>query len=306
MSRRGPHWVGVDWGTTHRRAWHFAHGALVTRHADDQGVLACAPRFADSLQALLQRLSAPADSTVVMAGMVGSATGWQEVPYLDAANPVTAWSQQLVAIDGTGRWFIVPGCCWQRGDEVDVMRGEETQLLGAWTLAPHDGWYVLPGTHSKWVELRGGQVVQLRTCMSGELFALLSSHGTLAPLMRPTAGSDPLSHPRAFEQGVQAAQRRALSRELFGCRARIVTGRLRRDEAGAYLSGLLLGAEWHEALANGLPRDAVVRLIGSPELARLHAHCAQMLGATPCTLDVDAVQTAAWRALGACSTEALA
>jgi 2-dehydro-3-deoxygalactonokinase len=306
MSHRSPHWVGIDWGTTHRRAWHFAHGERVALHADDQGVLACAPRFAESLQALLQRLAAPADSTVVMAGMVGSATGWQEVPYLDAAHPVTAWSRRLVAVDGAAQCFIVPGCCWQRGDEIDVMRGEETQLLGAWVLAPNDGWYVLPGTHSKWVELRDGCVVQLRTCMSGELFALLSSHGTLAPLMRPIPGDDPLAHPLAFEQGVRAAQRRALSRELFGCRARVVTGRLQREAAGAYLSGLLLGTEWHEALANGLPRDAAVRLIGSPALTRLHAHCAQLLGATAVTLDVDAVQTAAWRALGACSTEALA
>lgn len=302
----GAHWVGIDWGTTHRRAWYFAGGELAGRYADDQGVLACAPRFAESLRELLQRLSAPADSTVVMAGMVGSATGWQDVPYLDAGQPVTAWARQLVPVAGAARWFIVPGCCWQQGDEVDVMRGEETQLLGAWSWAPRDGWYVLPGTHSKWVQLRDGRVVQLRTCMSGELYALLSRHGTLASLMPPAAGGradDPLVHAQAFAQGVHAAGRGGLSRELFGCRARVVTGRLRREEAGAYLSGLLLGTEWHEALAHGLPRDAAVCVIGCPALSRLHLRCAQVLGLEAVALDADAVQVAAWRALGACAME---
>jgi 2-dehydro-3-deoxygalactonokinase len=64
--------------------------------------------------------------------------------------------------------------------EVDVMRGEETQLLGAMRLleagaagSAHaaDGHYVLPGTHGKWVRLHAGRVVELRTYMTGELFA---------------------------------------------------------------------------------------------------------------------------------------
>lgn len=293
------HWVGIDWGTTHRRAWYFTGGALKAHHADAQGVLACAPRFAQALQQLLAQLQAPADATVVMAGMIGSATGWQEVPYLDAGQPLHAWSRQRITVHGHPQVSIVPGCRWSEGDEVDVMRGEETQLLGAWTAAPADGWYVLPGTHSKWVELREGKIARLHTFLSGELYALLSRHGTLAPLLEASAGTDPLQRPAAFERGVHAARRRALAHELFGCRALVVTGRLAREEAGAYLSGLLIGAEWHEALARGLLAHPVVRIVGSPVLARLHERAAGLLGLRSLVLDADAVQVAAWRSMQA-------
>ena len=60
------------------------------------------------------------------------------------------------------------------------MRGEETQLLGAVTQGFENGWFVLPGTHSKWVLLERGQVKQLRTYMTGELFDVLRKQGTIA------------------------------------------------------------------------------------------------------------------------------
>lgn len=305
MTAVGRAWIGIDWGTTHRRAWFFADGQLRARADDDQGLLAAAPHFAASLAALRQRLGAPATATVVMAGMVGSASGWQEVPYLDAGRPLADWAQALVPVAGAPGCFIVPGCCWRAAGAdaaVDVMRGEETQLLGAWRQDPADGWAVLPGTHSKWVQLQGGAVRRLHTYLSGELHALLSGGGTLAPLLRAGAGADALARPEAFAQGVQAASQAALSRALFGLRARVVTGGLEPAAAGAYLSGLLLGAEWHEAAAWGLPAGQPVRLIGNPALCRLHAHCAALLGRPTVALDIDAVQMAAWQALGAAVT----
>lgn len=302
MTAAGRAWIGIDWGTTHRRAWCFVDGVLRARADDDQGLLAAAPHFAASLAALRQRLDAPDGATVVMAGMVGSASGWQEVPYLDAGRPLADWAQALVPVAAAPGCFIVPGCCWRDAGAdaaVDVMRGEETQLLGAWRLDPADGWALLPGTHSKWVQVQGGAVRRLHTYLSGELHALLLGGGTLAPLLREAAGADPLARPEAFAQGVQAAGQAALGRALFGLRARVVTGALAPAAAGAYLSGLLLGAEWHEAATLGLPPARPVRLIGSPALCRLHAHCATLLGRHTVTLDIDAVQLAAWHALGA-------
>ena len=131
-----------------------------------------------------------------MAGMVGSAIGWQAVPYLDGARRrCPALARHLVRVaeaPADRRWFIAPGYCL-RGTataRVDVMRGEETQLFGALHLLgpdASDGCYVLPGTHSKWVRLQRGRIIELRTYMTGELFALLRQHGTLASAMQ-TAG----------------------------------------------------------------------------------------------------------------------
>ena len=43
------------------------------------------------------------------------------------------------------------------------MRGEETQLLGLLSLRPgYDGPVIMPGTHSKWVEIVEGRVERFR------------------------------------------------------------------------------------------------------------------------------------------------
>jgi 2-dehydro-3-deoxygalactonokinase len=288
--------IGIDWGTTHRRAeWLGEGGQLLAHVHDGQGVLGAGGRFAESLTALLAQGPVADDAPIVMAGTIGSASGWQEVAYLDAATPLVELGRRLVPLREAPRerCFIVPGVRWrdERG-RVDVMRGEETQLLGALALlgAEADGWYVLPGTHSKWVRLKAGVVTALRSYLSGELFALLAERGTLAPLMRGEAFDDTM-----FERGVEELGDEALSHALFGARARVVTGTMPASSARAFVSGLLIGAEWRDAARQ--PLDAPLRIIGEPALARLHLRCARRAGVDALALDVREVQLAAWNAL---------
>ena len=305
--------IGIDWGTTHRRAALIgANGALLAERADGEGALACKGRFAASLEALVAGWPG-ADPTlpVVMAGMVGAAIGWQAVAYLEADTPLAALGRHLAPVDETPpgrRWSIVPGYCLRgEGGAVDVMRGEETQLFGALQLlGPEaaDGCYVLPGTHSKWVRLQGGRITELRTYMTGELFALLRQHGTLASAMQAAdAGQDAgLRHDSVaddphFLHGVaDAATHPVLTHALFGARARVVTGALAPGAATAYVSGLLIGAEWADAQRQA-SHDEPVRVIGEPALAALHAACARHHGRHLESLDVRQIQWAAWRAL---------
>ncbi len=306
--------IGIDWGTTHRRASLIsADGTLLSERADDDGALACGGRFRASLEGLIAGWpQADPALPVVMAGMVGSAIGWQVVPYLQGDTPLSALAHHLVRVaeaPSDRRWFIAPGFCLRGATdaEVDVMRGEETQLYGALRLLgpdASDGCYVLPGTHSKWVRLQGGRITELRTYMTGELFALLRQHGTLASAMQ-TAGAEVasgLQHANVaddpeFLLGVAAAAAGpVLTHALFGARARVVTGALAPAAAAAYVSGLLIGAEWADAqrLAS---RDEPVRVIGEPALASLHAACARTHGRRLESLDARQIQLAAWRAL---------
>lgn len=293
-----PRLLGIDWGTSNRRAWWLdAAGQVQAEHTDDQGLLAVQGRFAQSLEALLANGPALASGApIVMAGMVGSASGWREVPYLDAATPLADIAKHLatVAVDAaTSRVFIVPGVCFVGADgSVDVMRGEETQLLGAQVLGHGDGWYVLPGTHCKWVRLQGGRVADLATYMTGELFSLLTQHGTLSSVTR---SGEPA--PEAFERGVASAARRGLSNALFGCRAQVVSGRLPAAQAREYLSGLLIGAEWHDVLRRSGQAPSTITLIGSAELAERYASVGKLFGCSITTLDARSVQLAAWQAL---------
>ena len=306
--------IGIDWGTTHRRAALIAgDGSLISERADDEGALACGGRFRASLEALIAGWpQADPALPVVMAGMVGSGIGWQVVPYLHDDAPLSALAHHLVRVaeaPADRAWLIAPGYCLGgvAGAEVDVMRGEETQLYGALHLLgpdASDGCYVLPGTHSKWVRLQGGRITELRTYMTGELFALLRQHGTLANAMQ-TVGADAaagLQHANVAEdpeflRGVAAAAAGpVLTHALFGARARVVTGALAPAAAAAYVSGLLIGAEWADAqrLAS---RDEPVRVIGEPALASLHAACAHSHGRRLESLDARQIQLAAWRAL---------
>lgn len=287
--------LGIDWGTSNRRAWWLSSaGAVLAEHADDQGLLAVKGGFAQSLAMLRQMGPAlTARAPIVMSGMVGSASGWLEAPYADASMPLAQLTRHLVPVPAGGpQCFIVPGLCRSSADGgMDVMRGEETQLLGALTLGHGDGWYVLPGTHSKWVRLHDGRVCDLATYMTGELYALVSQHGTLASLGGPhTEGEDA---PAAFEHGVAAAGRSALSNALFGCRARVVAGRMPARHASEYLSGVLIGAEWHDVArrAGGAPKRAT--LIGSPQLARRYASVAALFGCHIDHLDARSAQLAA-------------
>ncbi len=317
-----PAFIGIDWGTTHRRAVLVSTtGALLAEHSDGDGALACAGRFRTSLEALLDSLlerwpDARGRLPVVMAGMVGSAIGWQVVPYLERGTPLSELARRLVPVADAppgANWRVVPGYS-VRGEgaeagQVDVMRGEETQLFGALHALgaqASDGHYVLPGTHCKWVRLAQGRIVELRTYMTGELFALLSRHGTLASAMRGGAADAAqgfkhafVADDPAFARGVRdAAANPALSHALFGARARVVTGALAAESAAAYVSGLLIGAEWADA--QRLPsRGEPVRVIGEPALAALHAVCAAQHGRRIETLDAAQLQLAAWRAFAA-------
>ncbi len=274
--------VGVDWGTTHRRGYALAaDGRCLAEHADADGMLAARGRFESSLGALLHELDATGPQVhVLMSGMVGSANGWIQVPYLSPEVPLRELGRHLLRVPGLERRVeIVPGIALRHGGAVDVMRGEETQLLGAALQGQDSGWFLLPGTHSKWVRMSAGRVADFATFMTGELFDLLSRQGTLAAAAGSGDAGTSDRHPEAFAQGLHNAADVALSHALFGCRARVVTGELPAEQARDYLSGLLIGAEWHELRRRGVGRlpDAVT-VIGAPQLAARHAEAALVFG----------------------------
>jgi 2-dehydro-3-deoxygalactonokinase len=280
------HLLGIDWGTSNRRAYLVGRdGKCLARHADDQGMLAVDGDFAGSLARLRARMEVAPGVPVLMSGMVGAAGGWQEAAYLDTSVALTALPAHLVPVRGHAGCFIVPGYCARDG-AVDVMRGEETQLLGAVGRGLLDGWVVLPGTHSKWVYLRGGKVDQLVTYMTGELFAMLAAGGTLAGLM--AAGADDES---AFGAGLREARRaRPLSNALFGVRARVVSNAMAAAQARSFVSGLLIGTEFVAAQGHA---DGAIDIIGSPELGARYAGAAAHFGMPARAHDPDEVFLAA-------------
>ncbi|MFK3737354.1 2-dehydro-3-deoxygalactonokinase [Massilia sp. TN1-12] len=285
--------LGIDWGTSNRRAYLVGPGgACLDRRSDDQGMLAARPDFGPSLAALLADMGTGADVPVVASGMIGSAQGWKETPYLDASVPLEDLPQHLVPVQdaASGRsCLLVPGYREQDGEgRVDVIRGEEMQLLGAVAMGRRDGWFVLPGTHSKWVRLEEGVIRHVSTFMTGEFFATLGKQGTLAPLM------DGPDIDAAFDAGVAEAGHRALlTNALFGVRARVVTGAMPAAHTRSFVSGLLIGAELLAALDLTSDARGEVVSIAAPRLHGYYARAGGQLGIALAPLDPDAVYVAA-------------
>lgn len=298
----GPPLLGIDWGTSNRRAYLLdSEGNLIRRHDDECGILAVAGNFEKSLADLLAQLELD-HADVVMSGMVGSRNGWREAPYLPVDRPILQLPEVMVEIEpslANVRCRIVPG---YRYDDVhgtpDVMRGEETQILGALALSASSGWFLLPGTHSKWARIEHGTITEFATFMTGELYALLSHHGTLATLMQE---KEPV--PAAFEAGMKAAQQSGFTHAAFSCRALVVTDAMPAAHAASYLSGLLIGTELQEIRYRTNDQTSLaVQLIGTPELARHYVDALEFFGMTAVMWPPDDVYLAALRVLAGINT----
>src|SRR5690606_20677566 len=128
----------------------------------------------------------PADGPrldVLICGMAGARQGWREAPYLDVPAELGGLALAAVAPDGAGPRLaprILPGLCQKGAAGEDVMRGEETQLLGLTALLPEPpALVVMPGRHCKWAQLDGRRVTGFTTAMTGEIYQLLLTHSVL-------------------------------------------------------------------------------------------------------------------------------
>ncbi|GAB3551179.1 2-dehydro-3-deoxygalactonokinase [Noviherbaspirillum agri] len=289
--------VGIDWGTSNRRAYVLnEQGDLVRQHSDEFGILHVDGDFEGSLGALLHTLRLD-KADVVMSGMVGSRNGWRQVPYLPVDEPVTSLRSALTEVDTTlpgVRCRIAPGYRFiDMHGLPDVMRGEETQVLGALESGATGGWFLLPGTHSKWVQVENGKITDLVTFMTGELFSLMSQHGTLASLM-----SEQRSVPDAFAAGVRASRYGGFTHTAFCCRALVVTDQMPAQHTSSYLSGLLIGTELHEILRKaGDDIRSPVQVIGSPSLTSRYVSALELVGVQARVWQPDSIYVAALKAL---------
>ena len=259
---RSADFIAVDWGTTNRRAYRLdGAGRCTAQFADDQGMRAITPGgFPRAAADLRERLGA---LPMLLAGMVGANRGWVEAPYVPAPAGLDDLARMVVAV--ATDVAIVPGVSVETELRVDVMRGEEVQALGALVLgliAP-DSTIIHPGTHAKWITLAGGRIVDVRTAMTGETFALLRTHSVLAPQL-----TAPVTPEGAFRRGVAVALGgEPLLDALFGVRAGGLFGRLHDEDAASYASGLVIGTDVR-AHIGGAAADITV--LGDPALGALY------------------------------------
>lgn len=221
------------------------------------------------------------DLPALACGMIGSRGGWQEVPYVAAPADAAAIANGLVEIEtGIDRLLLVPGVM-QHSDATtgalpNVMRGEETQLIGVMAHQPalaRESLLVMPGTHSKWARVEHERLVGFTTHMTGELYAVLREHSILGrPARECQENASEAASLEAFDKGLANALdagSAGLSGQLFSVRSRVLADELSPAASLAYLSGLLIGEEVRSATAalGGASRPALA-LIGDDALCQ--------------------------------------
>lgn len=266
--------IAMDWGTTNRRAYLLSDtGEVLQTQRDGMGLLAVPPGgFADEVAAIRAQLG---DFPVVLAGMVGSARGWVNVPYLACPAGLADLAGALHWVE-PGRTAIVPGLCDPAGD---VMRGEEVQLLGAVAagMAPPGALLCQPGTHCKWARMADDRVASFATAMTGEIFALLKTHSLLADFLDGEVGDG-----EPFRAGVRDGLAGRLTTSLFRVRAAALLGQRGAEDSAAYASGLLIG---HDVGGEDLAAGRRVHILADPHLGALYAVAVRLAGGDPILLD---------------------
>jgi 2-dehydro-3-deoxygalactonokinase len=264
--------IGLDWGTSSLRAYRIgADGGVIERKSADAGIMQIE---GGDFEGALERevgawMDAEPDTPVLASGMIASRQGWVQAPYVACPAGIGELAAALLrhATARGRRLHFVPGLSFLAEDGVpDVIRGEETQILGE--IGPGEGarLLVLPGTHSKWVLAAGDRIEGFATFMTGELFAVLKRHSILGRLMKE-GGEDAA----AFAQGLAYAGEAGsgLLKRLFSARTLGLFDRLQPEGVASYLSGLLIGTEIEEATAWTRGRGAAdeVTVIGASDLA---------------------------------------
>ncbi|WP_050479563.1 2-dehydro-3-deoxygalactonokinase [Herbaspirillum rhizosphaerae] len=310
--------IALDWGTTSLRAYRLGdNGAVLDKRGLPWGIMNLpsvdasdgdGSRHAGFVKAFDEAcgdwLRDTSGTPVIAAGMVGSAQGWREAAYVDMPLAVAEVGKQLTRVDVSGGLVlhIVPGLL-QRGHLPNVIRGEETQVVGILESLQGDAEVLigLPGTHSKWVRVQERRMTHFDTFMTGEVYAVLSQHTILGRTMDRDGEPDHA----AFERGLRVAQteegRAGVLSTIFSSRTLGLVGELGPRSQPDYLSGLLIG---HEIAALKSTREAAgcapsphIILIGDDKLCARYQTALNLYGLHLNGIDIaaQATETGLWK-----------
>lgn len=294
--------IALDWGTTSLRAYLIGDdGAIAARREGGPGIMRVeGGAFEAALRGFCgDWLDAHPQATLMACGMIGSKQGLMEAPYC----PCPAGAAQLAAhvVHATlsdGRQLaIVPGVSTidASTDVPDVMRGEETQIVGAVPLTDSHV-VVLPGTHSKWAWVEEGVIKGFASFMTGEVYAALMGHTILGRLMASDSGHDAASFARGVAYGLEAPQ--LFLHRIFSARTLGLFGALESAALPSYLSGLLVGAEIGGARSLRPVADPII-LLGSTDLTARYGEGMRIAGMATVAGDADAAANGLTRLAGA-------
>ena len=255
--------IALDWGTSSFRAYLLGgDGTIQETISAPHGILAVRDAaFDETLESQIGQW--PKSLPIMASGMITSRQGWVELPYV--ACPANLKSIAAAIHSHTSeqgrKVFFVPGISYRSPDGIpDVIRGEESQVLGASQGGTEH--FVTPGTHSKWIDVESGKIQSFSTYMTGEVFALLKNHSILGRLM-----TGETNNPAAFERGVRTSLKdpAGFLHRIFSTRTLTLFNEMPTEHLSSYLSGQVIGTEIAHAIAKN-SATAQYRILATPAL----------------------------------------
>lgn len=237
--------IGVDWGTSSFRAFLFGkNGKILDQISSAEGIGQVNNGFQIVLMSYISVwLDIRPNVPIILSGMVGSKNGWHETPYLRCPLSLQTLGENLTSlVVEKKRLYFAPGLLADHSENgSDIMRGEETQVIGAGRLLNlNSGLFCLPGTHSKWVAVNKNIIENFHTFITGDVYASLSKHSLLAKSVDAKTTWDNT----AFCQGVERSfEKESILSNLFEVRTADVISRRKSSWSTSFLSGLLIGEE---------------------------------------------------------------
>lgn len=305
-----PTCIVVDWGTTSfRAALVTQHGRTLDRTETPEGIQHIPDRSYEPvlMRALGDWFAAYGPLPVVALGMITSKTGWVEVPYVTCPARAADLAAGTICrqLPNGARLIFLAGLNDQaRKPYGDVMRGEETQIVGFGL--DRDAVVILPGTHSKWARVRGGAIDSFQTFVTGEIYALLTQYSFIARSAAPAGGETDWA---AFQRGLDLTTAAdstadALLSLLFSARTGMLFGQLSAGEIRDYVSGLIIGHEFREARGQGwFTEGDSVGVVGNDGLNLRYAKAAHSFGLSVVDGDDDAAVVGAIALMGGLSRD---
>ena len=260
-------WIAVDWGTSTFRAYLVQNNEVSdTIETKDGMKFVKSHLFEQTLLTLIDRwLDNDKITEILASGMVGSKQGWEEAPYqktpcnLKSLNYITPSLK-----DNRISLKIFSGV--SQINQPDVMRGEETQIAGFLNENPNfNGSICLPGTHSKWVEIKNNNIIKFKTFMTGELFEIISKNSVLIHSVKAEK-IDKMELLKSVDEILQKPE--LFSNALFQLRADDLINSKGPTIYKSRLSGYLLAIELLGSMEFWKNNDII--LIGNQDLIEMY------------------------------------
>ena len=264
--------IFCDWGTTNLRAYLSEDGQVIQTYVASTGLRESRELgFGNVMHKVLDHFQVASDTPIRRSGMVGSKNGWKEAPYASTPADAQAIMSQSATVEDFPDLRIISGVCHEMEDgRHDVMRGEEVQVLGLLEKHPEAKTICLPGTHSKWVDVRDQAIQRFSTWMTGDFFRCLTENSIFQEQITSQA-----FHESAFLEGVSSSESAGhMLNTIFHLRTDYLFSKVSSDEFYSYLSGFLIGQE----IKSAAQRRSDVYLCGAGALMDYYAFALEFYG----------------------------